>query len=153
MGRAIEGGQTMKKVGLTAAALVLGALAMMTPASAQAGASLTGVWSGYYGYDGQSGRVPFQAKLAAAGATFAGTTIEPNTFGEPTTMFLTANVVGQASNGAVSFIKTYDGTGGQTHSVSYRGTLTANSQCVAGTWTIDAISGPFQVCRDARLVS
>lgn len=143
----------MKRFGFTAAVLVLGALALAAPAWAQAGASLTGVWSGYYGYDGQPDRVPFQAKLSAAGATFAGTTIEPNTFGEPSTMFLTANVVGQSANGVVSFVKTYDGTGGQSHSVSYRGTLSANGQCVSGTWTIDAAKGPFQVCRDARLVS
>lgn len=143
----------MRLFGL-AAALLFGALAATAPASAQAGASLTGVWSGYYGYDGQSARVPFQAKVSAAGASFAGTTIEPNTFGEPSTMFLTANVVGQAgAGGAVSFVKTYDGTGGQSHSVEYRGTLAPNGQCISGAWSIGEAKGPFQVCRDARLVS
>lgn len=143
----------MKKFGLVAAALSLVALAAIAPASAQ-GAGLTGVWSGYYGYDAQSDRVPFQAKLSAAGSSFAGTTIEPNTFGEPSTMFLTANVVGQVgANGAVSFVKTYDGTGGQSHSVEYRGTLAPNGQCISGAWAIGEAKGPFRVCRDARLVS
>lgn len=142
----------MKNLGL-AAVLILGLLAAVAPASGQS-AGLTGVWSGYYGYDGQSTRVPFQAKLSAAGSSFAGTTIEPNTFGDPTTMFLTANVVGQAGgNGAVSFVKTYDGTGGQSHSVEYRGTLSPSGQCISGAWAIGEAKGPFQVCRDARLVS
>jgi hypothetical protein len=127
-----------------AAAIVLG---LTGAAFAQARAPLSGLWVGYYSYDGQGAIVQFQAKLAGAGASFAGATIEPNTFGTSDVLFLTANVTGSAdAAGKVSFIKTYDGTGGQTHSVQYAGTFEPGGACVSGTWRLDAASGPFRMC-------
>jgi hypothetical protein len=132
---------------------MLAALAGAPVASAQ-GASINRVWLGYYGYnDVRADRVQFQLKLRGAGDAVTGTTIEPNTFGSPSALFLTANVAGKVSGDAITFRKTYDGTGGQTHSVDYAGVFDATRRCIAGTWRIGDATGPFKVCTDAGLVS
>jgi hypothetical protein len=117
---------------------------------------LNGMWVGYYGYSGGkvSDRVEFQLKAARAGAAFIATTIEPNTFGTPDALFLTADVAGTVSvNGGVNFTKTYDGTGGQAHSVQYSGAFDASKRCISGAWKIGQDTGPFKLCVDAGLVS
>jgi hypothetical protein len=98
--------------------------------------------------------VAFQLKATRAGAAFVASTIEPNTFGTRDALFLTADVAGTvAVDGAVNFTKTYDGSGGQTHSVAYSGAFDASKRCIAGTWKIDTTTGPFKICVDAGLVS
>lgn len=137
-------------------ALAFGMLAMLSgaPAASAQGAGINRVWLGYYGYnDGRADRVQFQLKLRGAGEAFTGTTIEPNTFGSPNALFLTANVAGKVAGDAVMFKKTYDGTGGQSHSVDYVGVFDATHRCIAGTWRIGDATGPFKVCTDAGLVS
>lgn len=139
----------MRKALLAAALLIVSA----GSALAQSASALTGVWSGYYGYDGAaSPNVQFQMNAEGQGRTFTASTVEPNTFGDRTTWFLTANVAGTLSaGGGVNFVKTYDGTGGQTHSVQYSGTL--SGRCITGRWAIGAAGGPFKMCSDAQLVS
>lgn len=137
---------------LAAAACVAAACAESHAQGAAQG--LNGMWVGYYGYPGDSQQVPFQLRAKAAGAAFTATTIEPNTFGTRDALFLTADVAGTVSaDGTVRFTKTYDGTGGQTHSVSYGGTFDATRRCITGAWRIDNATGPFRVCVDAGLVS
>lgn len=40
-------------------------------------------------------------------------------------------------SGKFSFTKTYDGSGGQTHSIYYEGEVSGNLQSAQGTWCID----------------
>ena len=137
---------------LAVAALAVG-LAFAGNALAQGAAALSGVWVGYYGYDGGvPEEVEFQMKLTPIGQNFNATTVEINTFGDRNTWFLTANVVGSVGPaGGIRFTKTYDGTGGQTHSVQYEGVL--RDRCITGRWAIAAAGGPFKMCSDAQLIS
>src|SRR5262249_53761069 len=98
--------------------------------------------------------VPFQARLASDGARVFGETVEPNTFGDHNiALFLTATLSGVVNaDGSVRFAKTYDGAGGQTHTVAYDGALDAAGQCVVGTWRLEGASGPFRLCREERFV-
>jgi hypothetical protein len=135
----------MRKAVFLAAAIGLACLATAAPAQTRAAPS--GVWTGYFGYEGTASTVQFQARFTASGAAFSGATIEPNTFGDPGVLFLTANISGAAdAAGRVSFVKTYDGTGGQSHSVRYAGAYEPSGACISGTWTIDATAGPFKMC-------
>lgn len=138
---------TIRMAAFAAAAAILG----LSPfALAQAPAAPSGVWAGEYGYDGAGNMVPFQASFTAKGAGFTGGTIEPNTFGDPGVLFLTANVSGAAAaGGEVNFVKTYDGTGGQSHSVEYAGEYDS-SGCIEGIWRIGAAAGPFKMCSARR---
>ncbi|MES1203304.1 MAG: hypothetical protein ABUS57_17850 [Pseudomonadota bacterium] len=146
----------MCKVVLVASMLCLALMGVAPVAFAQgAGQGLNGVWLGYYAYsDGRPDRVQFQLKASRTGATFTATTIEPNTFGTKDALFLTADVAGTVSaDGGVRFSKTYDGTGGQTHSVQYSGAFDAARRCISGNWRINTTTGPFRLCIDATLVS
>ena len=127
-----------------AAAAILG---LASSAFAQAPAAPSGVWTGYYGYDSQGRMIPFQAKLAAKGAEFTGGVTEPNTFGDPAVLFLTADISGGVAEagGKVRWIKTYDGTGGPSHSVEYSGAYDADG-CIEGLWRIGVANGPFKMC-------
>jgi hypothetical protein len=145
----------MRKLVLAVSMICLALLGVAPLAFAQGGAQgLNGVWLGYYGYGDATDRVQFQLKAMRAGAAFTATTIEPNTFGTKDALFLTADVAGTVSaDGGVRFTKTYDGTGGQTHSVQYAGALDATKRCISGTWKIDATTGPFRLCMNVGLVS
>ena len=139
---------TIRMAALAAAAM----FGLATPALA-APAPLTGIWTGFYGYDGQANIVQFQARLSAGGAfAFTGATIENNTFGDANVLFLTANLKGVKNDttGRVSFAKTYDGTGGQSHTVQYDGAYDSSGACVAGTWKIDGAGGPFRMCTASK---
>jgi hypothetical protein len=143
----------MRKFVLMAAMLCL-ALMGAPLATAQSSAGLSGVWVGYYGYDANPNKVEFQMKLRATGSGFSGASVEDNTFGDASVLFLTANIGGSAGPGrAVQFTKTYDGTGGQSHSVQYSGALDSTGKCIVGKWRIDTATGPFKMCTDVRLVS
>lgn len=123
-------------------------------ASAEA-KDLSGLWTGTYGYDAATPRnVNFTAKLRFEDDDFSGTTSEPNTFGAKSAKRLTASIVGIVGpSGAVNFTKTYDGSGGVSHSVDYAGYLEANGRCISGNWHIGDTGGPFRMCRGSRLVS
>src|SRR5882757_11566759 len=121
---------------LAAAFMAMIALAVgvpVRPAAAEPSVGLSGVWLGYYGYPNSNERVQFQAKFRVAGATFAGTIIEPNTFGRSPVLFLTANANGLVGgDNTVTFQKTYDGVGGETHAVDYSGRFDASGRCIKG---------------------
>jgi hypothetical protein len=121
---------------------------------AMARPALSGVWSGYYAYEDGAAPVPFEARLESDGPTLQGTTTEPNTFGRSpvkTLKALLSGVIG--ADGSVRFVKTYDGTGGETHSVDYSGRIEEGGSCISGTWRIGEGAGSFRMCAGAGLVS
>lgn len=147
------GSMAVRKFVLMAAMLGL-ALIGSSLAIAQSSAGLSGVWVGYYGYDAIPKQVEFQMKLSASGSRFSGASVEDNTFGDASVLFLTATLIGSVGpGGAVQFTKTYDGTGGQSHSVEYGGALDSTGHCISGKWHIAQTSGPFKMCTDVRLIS
>jgi len=132
---------------LGAAALVLVPLA----ASAQDASALSGTWSGRYAYQGSAGRqeVPFTLQMTVRNASISGRMTEPATFGDKTSPSLYANVVGVVEGRRVRMVKTYDGTGGQTHSVYYEGMLDPGAMTISGTWIIsERGSGEFRASKN-----
>jgi hypothetical protein len=98
--------------------------------------SLTGVWHGLYSYDVAMDPVYFVATLMSGGNWISGTSHEAEIgqSGEPLTLF--ASLDGTRAELQIDFIKTYDGTGGWSHSVQYSGTLSPDETEIEGAWTI-----------------
>jgi hypothetical protein len=98
--------------------------------------SLTGVWHGLYQYVAYREPVYFVATLIDAGSFISGTTHESEVgeTGAPLTLF--ASIEGTKSGQAVSFTKTYDGSGGWDHAVAYDGRLNAEGSEIEGAWRI-----------------
>ena len=118
-------------------------------AEAQVGTALAGDWQGgYISSDGADVNT-FNVKLAQAGGTISGTIYEVNAFGDASrALFLTSTFNGTASGRQVRFTKTYDGSGGASHSVSYSGTLDGNNRRVTGTYNADGATGRFEMVRN-----
>jgi hypothetical protein len=96
---------------------------------------LTGVWQGLYVYPwGRS--EGFVATLVQSGDHIGGTTHETATQGRAKGKTLYAIVDGTRSGSAVTFRKTYDGSGGWTHTVFYSGQLSADGAEIDGEWRI-----------------
>ncbi len=109
-----------------------------------------GTWSGFYWYPhGASQRpVPFTFNMNVAKDRVSGRITEPNTFGQPSAQNLYANVSGDMRGSVLRFTKTYDGTGGQSHSVLYEGHIVDLGATVVGYWRIDNTVGGFTMRRD-----
>lgn len=136
------------------ASLVLSVLLLVSAtAAADSAHGLTGVsmWMGQYSYVSTTqSPVPFTLSLrTAADGSFTGMTTEPATFGNGSARALTADVRGSISGDDVYFNKTYDSSGGQTHTVQYTGRLAADGRSLSGTWHSGTINGNFS----ASLVS
>ena len=111
--------------------------------------SLTGVWHGLYTYQ-DLGSVYFVATIIESGAWLAGSTHESEVgvSGAPLTLF--AGLEGAGQEQRVHFVKTYDGTGGWSHSVAYDGMLSAEATEIEGGWAIGLeASGRFLMIRSA----
>jgi hypothetical protein len=106
--------------------------------------ALAGAWRGTYTYDNNPTAAPgdFTFDLKVSGNTVSGRITEPNTFGTAGVPFLYANISGTIDGDAISFSKTYDGTGGQTHTVYYNGVIDRAAHTVSGTWFIPAAAAP-----------
>jgi hypothetical protein len=131
----------MRVTKMLAGAALIAALA--TPAAAQ---SLEGVWQGAY-WGGGNQPTTFQATIAdPAGPGFSGTMLETNTFSADQVAFLLSTFDGVAQGENVSFIKTYDGTGGAVHSVTYQGRIDSPRRIV-GTWSLGETTGQFELVR------
>lgn len=117
-------------------------------ASAQLPADLTGDWTGgYLSSDGTDVNT-FDVKLTQEGARISGTITEVNAFGDVSkALFLTSTFVGQRRGMDVSFTKTYDGSGGASHSVSYTGRLEPNGRRIRGNYNADGATGTFEMVR------
>jgi hypothetical protein len=134
-----------------AAVLSLASAALMPAvAGAQGAEALSGTWEGTYRYVASSGQrdVPFRLEMNVRGTSVAGRISEVNTFGESNVPTLFANVIGIVEGRRLRVIKTYDGTGGSSHSVYYEGTLDGSGRSIEGTWTIsDRWTGGFRMTR------
>jgi len=108
-------------------------------AGTAAAAGMSPEWVGAYGYEDGRKAVAFYLSLSQNGEILTGHIEETQTFGrrsEDDT--LRAKVVGSVDGHRVRFTKTYDGTGGQSHSVTYNGTLVVEGEFMFmfGTWRL-----------------
>ena len=133
---------------LVFAAALSGAIIVTAPppAMAQASSTLSGVWRGVY-WGGDNQVTQFQATLRQTGGALSGSIVEDNNFSAEHIPFLLATISGSANGDTVSFTKTYDGTGGASHTVNYTGRILSNGRRIAGTWSIGATSGQFELAR------
>ena len=110
--------------------------------------SLTGVWNGLYSYPRALKPVSFTAILIETGTSFSGTTHEKDNSGGTVGAMLYATLSGQRQGFAVSFLKSYDGTEGWTHSVEYEGQLSGDGTEIEGRWRVPGVwSGKFLMVR------
>jgi Caspase domain len=111
--------------------------------------SLSGTWNGTYFYPNGTQSVGFTFSFGSNGCSGRGE--EPNTFGDKSAPKLFANLscaVTTLSPGQVVTIKkTYDGTGGVSHSVIYTGTVSPDLRSISGRWAINATRGTFRMSR------
>ena len=116
--------------------------------SKAAAAGFSGVWSGEYKYPEGSGQRPvaFTAFLIQEGDRIKAMIKEANTFGDQQSPWLHATAEGRYDGAArsIRFVKSYDGTAGASHDVSYTGTVASDgSRAVEGTWDIQGFQGTF----------
>lgn len=134
-------------VAFVLAVLVCASAFAAEPLATSRDGALSGVWDGVYKYGPEENMAPVYFVLHAkvAGTHLSGTIREPNTFGDDTSTLLIANVDGEIEEESVRFTKTYDGTGGVSHSVEYQGLLDRDGASVHGRWFIGESSGPFEM--------
>ena len=105
--------------------------------------SLTGVWHGLYTYDSHP-HMPeshFICVMIDNGGRLSGSINETmNRIANPAVETF-ALIDGAHCGGQVTFLKTYDGSGGQTHGVSYAGILSGDREEIEGEWRIDGRYG------------
>lgn len=136
---------------LTLVALIVPAQAQLLNERQSQAERIGGRWLGRYYYSGQQASNPpvefeLMLEVPAAGRV-SGRMSEPNTFGTPGVPFLYANIRGEIVENRLRFTKTYDGTGGQTHSVAYSGTFNETWTTLVGTWRINEATGRFDLRR------
>lgn len=110
--------------------------------------NLTGVWHGLYTYPGQQQPVYFVATLIDSGSQISGMTHESEIgeFGAPLTLY--AAISGARRGTSVSFVKSYDGSGGWDHSVAYEGSVNGEWTEIEGRWSIGGeATGKFLMIR------
>jgi hypothetical protein len=122
------------------------------PNSGRILASLAGTWRGVYAYANAGQRaVEFTLTLDVYGNMCRGRTEEPNTFGHRTAPKLFANVECSVMVGTGpprwTMRKVYDGTGGQSHGVSYTGEISSDGRSISGTWTLGGAPGRFSMTK------
>lgn len=112
---------------------------------------LSGTWQGRYSYFDPREPVAFVAVVIDAAGSLGGTIHERCSEGEAAGGYLYAALSGQHAGSAVSFIKTYDGTGGWKHSVGYEGTINEHGTEITGHWQLQdqwgVWTGPFLMMR------
>ncbi len=109
--------------------------------------SLGGAWNGLYFYPGYGEPVTFVALLIDAGVRISGSVHEYEGIISEKRILLYSTLQGYRDGTAVSLVKTYDGTGGWTHSVAYEGSLNADATEIAGRWHVDGSTGTFLMTR------
>jgi hypothetical protein len=111
--------------------------------------NIAGTWTGTYYYDGNSSKpVAFTFYFDAAGN---GRSEEDNTFGEKSAPKLFATLKSSASSLSagedITITKTYDGTGGVSHGVTYIGSVSADLRSIFGRWETANWRGNFTLSR------
>jgi caspase domain-containing protein len=114
------------------------------------GDNISGTWSGTYSYDsGKQPPVSFTVSFGPNGC--AGRSEEPNTFGNKSAPKLFANLTCSDAvllpGHLITINKTYDGTGGVSHSVVYTGTVSADMRSISGRWVVNNAHGNFTMSR------
>jgi hypothetical protein len=109
--------------------------------------NLGGAWNGLYFYPGYPEPVTFVAFLIDVGSRFSGSIHEYEGIVSERRILLYSTVDGRREGTQVSFLKTYDGTGGWKHTVGYDGTLSGDATEIAGHWYVDGGSGRFVMTR------
>lgn len=101
---------------------------------------LTGVWDGLYSYS-RTGQLEssFTAILFQTGDALSGTVHETMRRLLGKDVAASALLEGTVEGRRVGFAKTYDGSGGQTHTVVYDGRLSGDE--IEGVWTIPTAPG------------
>jgi hypothetical protein len=139
------------------AACAIAVLALTAPLAAPARAAapanvmgysqsdLSGEWEGVYFSGGQV--APFSAMLVQDGDGVFGSMTEPAVFGDGQSAFLLSDVMGTVRGARITFEKTYNGVGGQTHTVRYQGTISRDGRRITGTWTLEGMSDRFEMVR------
>nr|WP_276557146.1 caspase family protein [Prosthecomicrobium hirschii] len=110
---------------------------------------LDGTWSGQYTYlNLKQNPVPFAVSLNGMGDRVTGLSSEPNTFGNKSATQLRATWAGRvAADGGIVLTKTYDGSGGVSHSITYRGRLNRAGDVIEGEWQVGTNRGRFTLSR------
>lgn len=128
------------------AAVAVSLLVSVVVAASASAAGIAGQWVGAYGYEDGRDAVYFELEVRGSGGGIAGTIVETQTFGAKSADgTLKARISGSIKGNFVTFTKTYDGTGGQTHSVTYRGTLVRDGEgsFMFGTWRLGSDVGSW----------
>jgi hypothetical protein len=110
---------------------------------------LTGVWQGLYSYAGGES-VAFVATIIDSASSISGGTHESAVSHSGARATLFATLSGARRGSSVSFLKTYDGTGGWSHAVRYDGALSGDATEIEGRWRIGWLSGRFTMTRPRR---
>jgi hypothetical protein len=122
--------------------------ALVMLAGPAAGEGLTGTWQGGYIAATSDDANRFDVKLTQQGTTLTGTMTELNAISDPAqAMFLTSTLAGSIEGRTVRFVKTYDGSGGVSHSVTYRGALDPNGRRIRGAFDAGGATGDFEMVR------
>jgi hypothetical protein len=100
--------------------------------------SLTGIWQGFFSYPRAMGPVQFTATLIETQHWLTGMTHEPMDVGPNKGETIYATLSGSRDGTSVVFDKTYDGSGGRTHTIHYEGTLSDDGIEIEGRWIIRA---------------
>jgi hypothetical protein len=113
---------------------------------------LSGAWVGSYQYGKETGQEPvkFTMLLVHDRQGVSGMIKETNTFGHKGEPWLHADIRGtfDPKTNQLTFVKTYDGTGGEIHDVDYVGTISKDAKKLGGTWNInDNLTGSFTMER------
>lgn len=125
-----------------------GVIAASSPALAQSAASLSGAWTGAYVSAGGDDVNAFDITLRQTGTRLTGTIVEVNAIGDSSkALFLTSTLTGTVNRGQVEFVKTYDGSGGVSHSVTYRGSVDSTGRRIRGVYEAGGATGVFELVR------
>lgn len=111
------------------------------------------MWQGFFSYPRALHPVPFTATLIETVSSFGGTTHEPCDIGRHKGKTLFATLSGNRNGTLIAFNKTYDGSGGRTHTIRYGGTLSGDGAEIEGRWIITTSwAGRFLMVRSGRTV-
>jgi uncharacterized caspase-like protein len=121
----------------------------IAPPPAPLTASISGTWTGNYSYANGNPPVVFTVSFGPGGCS--GRSEEPNTFGDKSAPKLFANLSCSATSltagQVITIKKTYDGTGGVSHSVIYTGTVSSDLRSISGRWAVNNARGSFTMAR------
>ncbi|MDC7684085.1 hypothetical protein PQU92_12415 [Asticcacaulis sp. BYS171W] len=115
-----------------------------------ADSNLTGVWAGRYTYPYGWGDEHFTAVLMDIAGGISGTIHETVLQFVAQATDVNAFVDGSREGSLVTFSKTYDGSAGWSHTVSYRGMIKDEGYEISGIWTVDDMTGTFLMVRRKR---